>query len=510
MPYPQGEPIGAIDAYSAVKLFVERVQRVRHDFSLAGEAANVVRVCQLVEGTPLGIELAAAWLRRLPCSEVAVEIQCGLDFLETDIGGVPYRHHSMRAVFDHSWKLLNAEERSALMGLSVFRGGFRREAAEQVPGASLHILSTLVDKSMLRVRSDGRYEIHELQRQYAEERLDEMPAEQRAFRDRHCAYYTEFMSRPVLDFISAGNRATLQAIDADIDNVRAAWKWGVEQKRTNDLFKAVRGLYWFYWIRNLHQEGELAVRKAIASLREIELAIDSQVALGSTLQCVGAMNIWLGRVQQAKEFLQESVAMLRRLDARRELAVAVGALGWATFVQQDWETAEPLLQEAAVLQEETGQYELQAFMFNLLGGMAHVLGRYTESEAWQQQALRLGRKFGDQRTVAHSTAALGDLSLTLGEFSEARRFFEQSLVVARTHELGAFTIGALNRLGEVAEATGELDTAKSYLCESLAIARDHGKPEPIAWTLVGLAHVMAPKVNTRRPGSIIRKPANCL
>jgi predicted ATPase/Tfp pilus assembly protein PilF len=491
LPFPQNKAIDAIDAYSAVQLFVERARRVRNDFSLVDEAANVVRVCQLVDGIPLGLELSAMWLRRLPCSEIAVEIQRDLDFLETDVDGVPYRHHSMRAVFDHSWRLLNEEERRALMGLSVFRGGFRREAAEQVIGASLPTLSALVDKSMLQVNPSGRYALHELQRRYAEERLDEMPERKVAVCDQHCAYFTEFMRRPERDFIGEANTATLQAIGAEIDNVRTAWSWAVERKRVYDLFKATRGLYWFAWLRNSHRECEQALREAVASLRDIEPTNENEVALGEALSFQGAMNIWLGRKQQARELLPESVAILRRLDARRELGVAVGALGWAAYTQQDWDTAKPLLQEAAGLDEESGQYEYQAFMLNLLGAMAYTLGQYAESEDWHRQALRLGRKIGDQRTIAHSLAGLGEIALTLGEFVKARRFYERSLAVARAHELRAFTIGALNQLGKVANATGELEAAGSYLYESLAIARDYGKPGPIAWTLVDLAHVIA-------------------
>ena len=99
MTYPQDELVDAIDAYSAVKLFVERAQRARHDFSLADETPHVVRVCQLVDGMPLGIELAATWLRRLPCTAIAEEIQRGLGILTTDLQGVPDRHPSIRTVF---------------------------------------------------------------------------------------------------------------------------------------------------------------------------------------------------------------------------------------------------------------------------------------------------------------------------------------------------------------------------------------------------------------------------
>ncbi len=490
LPFPQNEASEAIDAYSAVQLFVERARRVRHDFSLVNERDSVIRICQLLDGMPLGIELAVTWLKRLPCVEITVEIQRGLDILETDLRGVPARHRSIRAVFDHSWKLLSEEERRVLMGLSVFRGGFRREAGEQVAGASLLSLSSLVDKSMLKISGDGRYEIHELQRQYAQERLDQMPEVQAGIRDRHCAYFCEFMRQPERNFIGAANKKTLEAIDPEIDNVRAAWNWAVERQRVGDLFKAMRGLYWFSWLRSWYQEGEQAFERAVAALRAADLSDERQVALGLALAMQGAMDIWQGRALQARERLEESVTILRPLKAGPELAWAVGVLGWAAHAQQDWKAAKPLILEGAALHEEAGQYEYQGFMFGLLGGLAYNTGKFEESEHWHRQALLLGRRIGDQRTIAHALGALGGVAQTQGKYVRARQLCEESLAVSRAHEIDAFTINALERLAAIAQATGKLEAAKDYAQESLTLSRDYSKMPHLAWSLIRLAEVL--------------------
>ena len=463
MSYPQDESADILDAYSAVQLFAERAQRARHDFSLADEAAHVVRVCQLVDGMPLGIELAATWLRRLPCPAIVQEIQHSLDILATDLHGIPDRHRSMRAVFDHSWKLLDEEERQALMGLSVFRGGCSRQAAEQVTGATLHTLSALVDKSMLWFTSDGRYEVHELERQYAEERLDEMPQEKVGVRDRHCGYYLEFMCQPERNFIGAANKKTLHAIDTEIDNVRVAWNWAVERKQASNLKKAMYGLYWFSWLRSWHEEGERAFRRAVEALRDAELSVESEIALGDALNKLGAMCIWLGRGQEALEHIKESESILRRLDARRELARAIGNQGWFAVAQQDWEVAKPLLEEAATLAERTGQREYQGFMMSLLGGVSASLGDYENAEDWHRQALLLGKRIGDQRTVADALLALGGLAQRRGQYLTARQLYKEGLAVAQAAEIAVFTIGAFQKLGSIAEVMGELDIARDHL-----------------------------------------------
>jgi predicted ATPase/DNA-binding CsgD family transcriptional regulator len=490
LPFPQDEASAALDAYGAVQLFVERARRVRHDFSPVNELDSVIRICRLLDGMPLGIELAVTWLKRLPCTEIVSEIQRGLDILETDMRGVPARHRSIRAVFDHSWKLLSEEERRVLMGLSVFRGGFRREAGEQVAGASLLSLSALVDKSMLKISSDGRYEIHELQRQYAQDRLDQTPEGQAAVRDRHCAYFTEFMRQPERNFIGTANKKTLEVIDPEIDNVRAAWNWAVERHRVGDLFKAMRGLYWFSWLRSWYQEGEQAFERAVAAFRTADLSDERQVALGLALAAQGAMDIWQGRARQARERLEESVTILRPLNARPELAWAVGGLGWAAHAQQDWEAAKPLLVEGAALHEETGQYEYQGFMFGLLGASAYNLGEYEESEHWQRQALLLGRQIGDQRTIADALGSLGGVAQTQGKYVRARQLCEESLAVSRAHEIEPFTISSLNRLAAIAQATGNIEAARDYAQESLTLSRDFRRAPSVAGSLIRLAEVM--------------------
>jgi hypothetical protein len=116
-----------------------------------------VRICQLTQGLPLGTELAASWVRLTPCSDIVREMERGLELLTTDTTNVPERQRSLRVAFDYSWTLLSEKEREVFKNLSVFRGGFRREAASKVAGATIPTLASLVDKSLLKVLPNGRY-----------------------------------------------------------------------------------------------------------------------------------------------------------------------------------------------------------------------------------------------------------------------------------------------------------------------------------------------------------------
>jgi len=134
---------------------------------------------------PLGLELAAAWVRKLSCAEIAQEIEHSLNLLTTPWRNVPERHRSIRAAFDYSWNLLTDEERQAFRQVAVFRGGFRREAAEAVMGGQWSAAGgQLIDKSLLQVTPSGRYEQHPLVHQYAEEKLAEIPTEQECAQER--------------------------------------------------------------------------------------------------------------------------------------------------------------------------------------------------------------------------------------------------------------------------------------------------------------------------------------
>lgn len=182
----------AIETYDAIRLFVSNAIRVRPDFRITlGNMPDVIAICRSVAGMPLGIELAASWLQMLSPREIVAEMGKNLDFLETGARDVPERHRSLRAVFESSWSRLPAETQAVLNQLSVFRGGFRLEAAGAVAGASLYQLLDLVNKSLLR-RGD-RFEMHELLRQYADHRL--LGTERAHTLGRHASYYAQFLTR---------------------------------------------------------------------------------------------------------------------------------------------------------------------------------------------------------------------------------------------------------------------------------------------------------------------------
>ena len=240
--------------YAAVRLFAQSAARVRPGFRLrADNIADVARICRQVQGLPLGIELAAAWLEALSLPDIAAEIERNLDILATEQRGVPDRQRSIRAVFDTSWALLSDRERAILPMLSVFRGGFAREAAEFVAAASLRDLLGLVNKSWLQPsetrntryeRRDrpedaetgtrrsslaARFQLHALLRQYAEEKLAEMPELEEQARDRQARYFARFLESHLRRMLGREQARAFNAVAEEFDDIHQTWEWWAQR-----------------------------------------------------------------------------------------------------------------------------------------------------------------------------------------------------------------------------------------------------------------------------------------
>ena len=245
MRYPASQEPEDINQYDALNLFIERALQIRRDFSPGDEQVYVIEICQLVNGLPLAIELAVSWLKTLSCQDIINQIEHGIDFLTSRHRDMPERHHSIRAVFDHSWNLLTSDEQLVFPRLAVFRGGFTLQAAEQVAGADLITLSGLAEKSMIRRDATGRYDIHELLRQYGEEFLvvhDDLNKATEA----HLSYFANFISARVPDLQGRRQIESLNEVRADFENVRTAWQYASQQGSHDKLDRMLEGVGLFF------------------------------------------------------------------------------------------------------------------------------------------------------------------------------------------------------------------------------------------------------------------------
>jgi predicted ATPase/DNA-binding NarL/FixJ family response regulator len=495
MPYPSGDQAEEIETFSAVQLFVSRAQRLRPDFSLADEREGVVRICRLVEGTPLALELAASWVKILNCAEIAAEIQRNLDFLTTRQRGVPSRHQSMKAVFNHSYTLLDPQEQAVFKRLAVFRGGFRRQAAEQVAGASLVTLSALVDKSLLRWEANGRYQIHELLRQYAAEQLVQSPEDVARVYDLHCRTYANFLAGRNKALEGGRQRDALNEIEAELENIRAAWQWATEQLKVEEIQKSMDALGVFYDFRGRYLEGVRAFEQTLQRLGrqtgDPQRAL-TQAAIGVIL---GGLYIRLGRLEEAEKVLAQSKDSYRQFDIPLPRGYATDPdfmYGVIASIRGDFVEAGRLAEQARQTSESQDHHLNRQAAYYLLGRAALLQGQYDIAQEYFQQAYALTQEIKDRWFMAYCLNELGQVALTLGHYEAAREYYTVSYDIRKEFDDPEGMAVALNHLGEIAIWQQNHAEAQRLYRQSLALAQDINNRGVVAaarkglgWTALG-------------------------
>ncbi len=504
---------GAADQSSAAQLFAERARRVFPAFDLAAERAAVARICRLVEGIPLAIELAATWSKLLSCKVIADEIASNVAFLTSDMRNVPDRHRSMQAVFDHSWALLSQEERQVFARLSVFQGGFARAAAAAVAAATLPLLSALIDKSLLRADETGRFSIHELLRQYAQERLERDAEAALYARDAHSAYFAGFLAQREAAIAGSGQRSALQEVAAELDNIRAAWVWATERLHGDLLRQAVSTLSVYCDIQGRYQEGVDLCEQAIGRLLGAEGGSEQGAALAVLLAAGGWLYIRLGRYEQAHQtftrsriFYSESgstpppghvgepvlgLALLADVlgdygDAvelarlAQDAAVARGDIynqsvacyvqASAAHAQGEYTAARRQAEQAYTLAAAIDSRWMMAYSLIISGNVASACGDFPEAEQHYTHSHVLQSELGNPEGIASAQLNLAGLAAMQRNYQDAERLFQDSHRLYREINDPGGQVRAHMGLGDVAQAQGDLVQACTYYCAGLELA----------------------------------------
>ncbi|MCB0222311.1 MAG: NACHT domain-containing protein [Anaerolineae bacterium] len=528
------QPITNLQNYSAIVLFLLRVRRVQADFALTeANQADVVRVCQLLQGIPLGLELAATWLPVLTCTELVTEIERDLNFLTASLRNIPDRHRSLRAVFESSWHMLSDAERQVLKRLSVFRDGFRREAAIQVAGTTLPLLLGLSSKSLLRRDETGRYDMHELIRQFATEKLAETPTKQMNVLDRHCVYYAGLLQQWDELLNSSQQLEIFQAIEADYENILAAWHHAVAHVRVDNISQFLWGLWLFHEATSRYHQGYTIFSEAAQQLSDAETLTGSsrQLIYAQVMTRAGRFSQRLSRFQQANEQLQKSLALLRQFNASRDMALALQMLGFLAWGKGERERAKQQLMESAALAKQSGDAALAAFSTSGIGFVAislgeyssaeHFLreglvvlqkkdrswrltatliflgraiiplGRYTEAEAILRDALQLSQTAGDRWSIGFCLSVLGELAgrISHERYSEGKQLQQQALTIFREVEDRWVMTAILFQLAQTCVVLGNYDEARQHLREALRIGQEHQITTVTVSALASLADV---------------------
>lgn len=475
--YPVADAPSDVSKSEAAALFLQRARQVDQSFWLEGHEAAVVRICRLLLGMPLGLELAAAWVHSMPPAEIARQISASLEILATRLRNVPRRHRSIIAVFDHSWDLLRPSQKQQLRQLAVFRGGFTEDAARQVVGAGRRELKKLVDKSLLLPVDKARYDMHPLIHQYAMDKLDLDPEERRAVQIGHAAYFAAFLKSKEGALKGVEQQRALLRIAEEMDNIRVAWT--VASTKPRLLAGMVTPLFHFFIKRGQQREGFALFQRAVEKLeerKEVRRFADLEAPLLARLLVgQGRLGEHISRSFEAPEaLLSRGLALAREHDLPLECAQALQGLGTLALLRGNVDAAATFLTESLDIGRRREIPEILASVLVMFAWLRHAEGKSDEAKAMAGEALALHRNSAHVTGAAAALTALGTVYSDLGEFESAEDAFAEALMLCRQsgHKVGESQ--ALTGLFTVAYRQGDAELAADYARQSVVANRDAG------------------------------------
>jgi predicted ATPase/class 3 adenylate cyclase len=490
MAYPEQDLGGEIslkqieNQYSALNLFLHRVVRKQPEFERSRENLRCAeRVCRLVEGMPLGLELAAGWGGTLSLGEIVEEIQSSLDFLETRDVDLPDRHRSLRAVFESTWKLLSERERETFAALSVFQGGFSKEAAEYVTDASVKELAGLADQSLIQRKPNRRYEVHEQLRQFAFEHLQKDEDRLAQVRDRHSEYYAEFLDQRWVALATGGRGDEI----LEMDNIRSGLRWAVERSLFATIRKQLKGIGLILISHGWTKEGVDTFRWLIQQLGSDNPSGERGIAYGLALSILGEILYWNVKKDEAVEVLRKSTEILRSVDDPVELAFAVKILAHLDQSIEYDEVVRIFKESLDFYRSSEDDYEIAETLL-IWAERAIGAGHLEQAERMLQEAIKYHPDF-----VAWYSSLVGAIASRKGEFDVAKRYYQEAYDAWARKGLNQWAAARLMWLGDLALHMGQIEEAAGYHQLALKERERIGNPIYIAESHADLGFVFIKK-----------------
>ncbi len=474
LPCPDPEDDDRAESFDAVRLFVKAAQRVEPAFSGAGEGPAIVDICRRVDGLPLALELAAAWVRVLPCGAIADELRRDAELLRTHDAAQPARHASIEVVFEHSWQRLAPVERELLARLSVFSGGFGSEAARAVAGASLPVLAALVDKSLV-ARAGERLQLHPLVQQMAALRLADLPGEPARTENLHARHFHRQLAHAAAR-AWAGEPQTLRAIEADFENARQAWR-RVAQAGIERLADSATALVGFCDHRGRFEEAFELLAQALDAP-----ALREDRALDAALRVLQAhVEYRLDRYAEARAGATRALQGLRHGAAAESRLLALLVLGRCALQQGEVALARPLLARALALSGASRDAGARAAVLGTMALVERAAGASDAALALAVQVLDEQQRLANPAGEAASLNTIAALHLDRHEFAQAAERLKPALALCDRHGLVATRGNVLTNLTGVAMALGDEAAAEDHAQRALEHARAAGNRSLVAF-----------------------------
>lgn len=462
-------------SFPAGRLFMIHAERARPGFTLReGDRPALARLCALVDGMPLALLLAAAWVDTLTVADIADELQRDLGLPASELADLPERQRSLRLVWDSTWQRLDDAEQRAFPRLCVFRGGFTRTAAESVAGVTLGGLGRLTGRFLISPdRQSGRYHIHELLRQYGYARLDGIEDDTRR---RHFEFFARYAEEQSARLRGPHQTDALRRLAAEADNLTAALEYALARPTMDGFLRLIDAIQWYWRIHSHVAEASTWMEHAIV----VGAGAPSNQA--RLLYHAGHFAWMRGEFELARRRHSAALALYRDMGQGDTLdaAIVVEHLGMTMWELNNATAAAALLDEAqarfrALDATRWARWWL-AFDLSKSAMVHHALGDQATADAAAAEHLRLVDGLGDRWLMGLGRLHLADMAWRDGHYSQARRLAEEGLAAQQAtghvHSVGQ----SLILLGEIAREEGDETAARARFVEALVLYNEMGHP----------------------------------
>jgi predicted ATPase len=439
-------PTQFIAHYASVELFMERAGNalfpVDYDDSTL---ATISALCRLLEGAPLGIELAVAMLETHSPSAILQAVSAHYTALQANLGDLPRRQRSAEAILRTTWQLLSDHEAQTLARCAVFRGGFTLLTAQQINEATASDLEILINKSLLHYTAaapgedpaHGRYTLHEMVRQFAAEQLARHTTTVQSIHDRHAIHYLALLEQWQL---GVPQRPFHLAVQRELANIEAAWEWALTGDLVTHLPAALNGLAEFYEMADSYYAAEAILQRSVDHVRTrlaaIEVHSDRQPLFHRLLAALlGKLGYFyaqvLGLSQQALSLGQEGLALALAVEDEHAVINNYIVLQGVAYVENNFADGRVLAEKALALAQAHGLIREQIVALQGIGLHANSLADFATAGQVYNQALALAQQYGDGRREQLCRASLAVVYRATGDLAQAAQCLEENLPLLR-------------------------------------------------------------------------------
>ena len=482
LPTPPQTDYKPMAQYESVQLLQSHAQRVDRNFALADVETAVAEICRMVVGMPLALELAGSMVWQQTPAQIIEALTQNLDHIASDWRDVPSRHRSLRAVFQSSWDLLTESEQKLLAQLTIFQDGFTAAAAHEVATATNQSLQSLVDKSLLQRDENGRFALHPLIRQYAQENLTELEA----IRYQHATYFAQYSAKWTETLQGIEQLKAIGRLGQEHQNILYGWQWSIEQAQYNLIAQMAFGLFEYFNMRSWLQEGlasfETAVTKLTPHTEDERLTVAEIETFRDVLRA---------RLGQARSLDETAITMrAKQFQATKRGQFAnfnFGLLATMAWFSGDYATAIEQWQVALDIAREHQAWARIAATLNNLSVGVRQIGELQQAHAYSEEAVQIARQHTNPWTEARCLLNLGAILNMQDQPLPSIDIYQQSYDLFAQFEDHEGMASALNGIGVGCNISGNYEQAIPYLQKCMHEREILGQPHNIAVAQSNLA-----------------------